>query len=57
MKYKIHSHRNATVLFTHDEKYKHLYQEIIEVLENIDDETIKKAYEENSRENIKSLSA
>ena len=56
MRYRVHDHRYAQNLFTTNEEFTPLYQEILEVLDGIDDAAIIAEYNANRRENIKSLS-
>lgn len=56
MRYRIHDHRYAQNLFTTNEEFIPLYQEILGVLDGIDDAAIIAEYNANHRENIKSLS-
>lgn len=56
MRYRVYEHRHALNLFTTDQKFMPLYQEIIGVLDGISDEDILAEYNANHRENIKSLS-
>lgn len=56
MRYQIHEHRHALNLFTTDQEFVPLYQEIVDVLDGISDEDVIAEYNANHRENIKSLS-
>lgn len=56
MRYRVHDHRYAQNLFTTNEEFTPLYQEILGVLDSIDDAAIIAEYNANRRENIKSLS-
>lgn len=56
MRYIIHDHRHAQNLFNTDAMYIPLFQEVHEVLTGISDEDLVRKYEENARENKKSLS-
>lgn len=56
MRFITHDHRHAQNLFDTDPRYALLYREIVDVLEGIGDELLIQCYEENRRENKKSLS-
>lgn len=56
MKYVIHDHRFAKNLFENDPKFSSLYDEVINVIENINDDDLIDNYEHIERENKKSLS-
>ena len=56
MRFITHDHRHAQNLFDTDPRYALLYREIVDVLEGIGDEQLIQCYEENRRENKKSLS-
>lgn len=40
MRYQIHEHRHALNLFTTDQEFVPLYQEIVDVLDGISDEDV-----------------
>lgn len=56
MNYVTYEHRHALTLFEHENRYIPLYNEIKQVLDGISDEDIIEKFNENSRNNIKSLS-
>ena len=56
MKYKIHSFRNAKIIFENDEKYKEAYSQILNVLDNITEEEICTYFNNSTRNDIKSFS-
>ena len=56
MRYRIHEHRHALNLFNTEAAFAPLYQEIIDILDNISDADIIAEFNSNTRENIKSLS-
>lgn len=56
MKYKIHSFRNAKIIFENDEKYKEAYSQILNILDNITEEEICTYFNNSTRNNIKSFS-
>lgn len=56
MKFITHSHRNAETIFLNDERYRHLYTEVIRAIDGISDEDIIAEYEGNKRGSKKSLS-
>ena len=55
------SHRNAEILFSYDQKYTHLYDEVVDAIRSITDEDIIKEYEgakseEDKNQKMKSIS-
>jgi len=56
MRYKIHSFRNAEVIFENDERYMHLWNDVKSVLDEITDQDIINKFENSDRENQKSIS-
>lgn len=56
MNYKIHSFRNAQIIFENDLEFKELWLEVIEVLDNISYEDIQKEYDKVQRKGKKSIS-
>lgn len=55
MRYQIHEHRHALNLFTTDQEFVPLYQEIVDVLDGISDEDVIAEYNANHREVITTL--
>lgn len=56
MKYKIHSFRNAQIIFENDLEFKYLWSEVLEVLDNISYKDIEIDYESVQRKGKKSIS-
>lgn len=56
MNYKIHSFRNAQIIFENDLEFKELWLEVIEVLDSISYEDIQKEYDKVQRKGKKSIS-
>lgn len=56
MKYKIHSFRNAQVIFENDDSYKNDWFELLDVLDKITEEEVIDLFTASNREDIKSLS-
>ncbi|WP_432205658.1 hypothetical protein ACQ9ZF_12370 (plasmid) [Cetobacterium somerae] len=56
MNYKIHSFRNAQIIFENDLEFKKLWIEVIEILDNISYEDIQEEYGKIQRKGKKSIS-
>lgn len=56
VKYKIHSFRNALVIFNNDDKYIQLWNDVKDVLDGISDEDIINSFNSSNRQNKKSIS-
>lgn len=56
MNYKIHSFRNAQIIFENDLEFKNLWYEVQDVLDNISYEDIQKEYDKVQRKGKKSIS-
>jgi len=56
MEYIIHSHRNALTILENEPEFKEAWEEIKHILTNLDEDTLRKCYEDNFQTKNKSLS-